>query len=258
MFENIKPKFEMGKILKIEMLDCLNNYPRNYLDIYYKDYSDGIIKGCDINITDTFISVNKGIVKYNGNIYFLNKEEKFKYECNNKYMILKIRFFEPNEKDDFEFKLSEIVLEDNLELSYNEIEICRFKLREGARLRDDYVNFTDFSTEFDTVNIINSTYSGISGQTLSPQITSQFGRELAEMNLENAYDINFTFMLMQNRALTEKEVITSYIRKKINIQDKELTNDEMYKYLLQILNTIKNNGDGINTGNSRRRKILLD
>lgn len=258
MFENKKPKFEMGKILKIDMLECLSNYPRDFIDIYYKNYSDGIIEGCNITISDNFISLNKGIVKYNGNIYMLNNEEKLKYECNNKYMIIKIRFFEPKEQDNLEFRMSEIVLEDNLEINYNEMEICRFKLREGARLRDDYVDFTDFSTEFDTVDIINAPYAGISGKTLSPQITSEFGRELLNLNLEDPYDISFAFMLIQNRELIEKEAITAYIRKKISIMDKELSNDEMYKYLLQILNTIKNNGDSIGMRSGRRRKILLD
>lgn len=258
MFENIKPKFAMGKILKIGMLDSLNNFPRDFIDINYKEYSDGIINGCHINISENFLSINKGIVRYNGKMYFLRKNHNVEYECNNKYMIIKIRFLETENKEDFEINLAEIILEDNLIISSNEIEICRFKLREGARLRSNYTDFKDFSTEFDTVNIINSPYASISGQTISPEITYQFGKELNGLELENAYDIAFSFMLLQNRGLIENKVITSYIKRRISIQKESLTNQEIYEYLLQILNLIKNNGNGTNTNNGRRRKILLD
>ncbi|OOM73567.1 hypothetical protein CLPUN_44630 [Clostridium puniceum] len=49
MFENRYPLFNSGRLLKIEMLEELRNFPREFLDVQLKGYSDGIIYGCDIN-----------------------------------------------------------------------------------------------------------------------------------------------------------------------------------------------------------------
>ena len=52
MYKNNKPLFEAGKILKIQMLEELRDFNRDYLDIRYEEYTDGIIKGCAIEIYD--------------------------------------------------------------------------------------------------------------------------------------------------------------------------------------------------------------
>ena len=258
MFKNIKPVFEAGNILKIEMLEELRDYTRDYLDILYKDYTDGIIKGCTITIDDSNIYVSDGIIKYNNKIYMLKGIEKFSYVSNNIYIMLKVRFKEAIEKDGFIIHSSELVLDENLNLAVNEMEICRFKLREGARLRNEHIDFTDLSTEFDTVNIIHSIYAGRGESTIAPIITRYFGRELFNTNLENPLDISFALMCMQNTEPISREVIMDYIRSKIDIADRYFSNMEIYNYLLQILNTAKNGGDSRGSSRGRHRKILLD
>ena len=47
--------------------------------------------------------------------------------------------------------------DEELELGENQMEMCRFYLREGSALRDSYKNFADMSTEYDTVNLICAT-----------------------------------------------------------------------------------------------------
>lgn len=258
MFKNIKPVFEAGKILKIEMLEELRDYTRDYLDILYKDYTDGIIKGCTITIDDSNIYVSDGIIKYNNKIYILKEIEKFSYVSNNIYIMLKVRFKEAIEEEGFIIHSSELVLDENLNLAINEMEICRFKLREGARLRNEHIDFTDLSTEFDTVNIIHSIYAGRGESTIAPIITRYFGRELFNTNIDNPLDISFALMCMQSTEPISREVIMDFIRSKIDIADRYFSNMEIYNYLLQILNTAKNGGDSKGSSRGRHRKILLD
>ena len=258
MFKNIKPVFEAGKILKIEMLEELRDYTRDYLDILYKDYTDGIIKGCTITIDDSNIYVSDGIIKYNNKIYILKEIEKFSYVSNNIYIMLKVRFKEAIEEEGFIIHSSELVLDENLNLAINEMDICMFKLREGARLRNEHIDFTDLSTEFDTVNIIHSIYAGRGESTIAPIITRYFGRELFNTNIDNPLDISFALMCMQSTEPISREVIMDFIRSKIDIADRYFSNMEIYNYLLQILNTAKNGGDSKGSSRGRHRKILLD
>ena len=259
MYKNNKPLFEAGKILKIQMLEELRDFNRDYLDIRYEEYTDGIIKGCAIEIYDNFISIRDGIIKYNNIIYLLKGEEKISYVSNNKYMMLKVRFSDSSKKDDFQFNLSEVFLDENLNLASNEMEICRFKLRDGSRLRGDYIDYTDLSTEFDTVNVIHTIYAGKGQWTVSPKLTQEFGKELLKYNLENPWDISFALMCVQANEPISRDIIMTYIKNKINLDDRFYSNMEIYNHLLQILNTIKNTGSSNGATNRRRqRRILID
>lgn len=259
MFKNNKPIFEAGKILRIEMLENIRDFSRDYIDIKYKDYSDGIIEGCTIDVDDRHISINNGIVKYNGKIYLLKGRESLTYECNNKYVMLKIKFNEINRSENFEENTSTIVLDENLNININEMEICRFKLREGARLRNEHIDFMDLSTEFDTVNIIHSNCSSKGESTLLPIVTQTFAREMLNLNIENPFEVSFLLLCIQSNEPIKRELIMKYIQSKIEIADRYHSNMEIYQYLLQILNTSKNtNGQSSNGGRGRHRKILLD
>jgi hypothetical protein len=261
MYANKKPLFIPGRLLKIEMLEKMRDFTRDFIDIKYKDYSDGIIQGCDIEIDDCFISVNNGIIKYNNVIYILKGEERFEYYSNNKVMLLKVRFNElvHEDKDDFLDNSTEIFLDDNLNIGRNEMELCRFKLREGARLRNNYVDFTDLSTEYDTVNTINTIYSAYGENSISIDILRSFGREIINFKLENQWDINFYMLCLQSNEPIQKEIIITYLKVKLNIEYKNYSNKEIYDFLLQVLNEFKQNGKGDNSNQrGRYKKIILD
>ena len=261
MYENKKPLFIQGRLLKIDMLEKMRDYTRDFIDIKYKDYSDGIIQGCDIEIDDYFISVSNGIIKYNNVIYILKGEEKFEYHSNNKFMVLKVKFNELvyEDKDDFLDHSTGIFLEDNLNISDNEMELCRFKLREGAKLRNNYVDFTDFSTEYDTINIINTNYSAYGESSISPYVLRSFGKELIKFNLENQWDINFYMLCIQCRETIQKEIIISYLKIKLNIEYKDYSSEEIYYLLMKVLNDFRKDGNAIgNTARGRYKKIIID
>ena len=259
MYKNNKPVFESGKILKIEMLENLRDFNRDYLDIKYKDYCDGIIKGCDIEVYDNYITINNGIIKYNNTLYLLKEKEEIAYINNNRYMMLKVRFLDHSKEDDFEVNYSDIFLDEDMELKKNEMEICRFKLREGAKLRNNHVDFYDYNTEFDTINILNTVYADNEIGTLPPVITYEFGKELLKLNVDTMWDINFAIACVNRKEPLPRIVIMSYIKNKINIEDKFYSNEEIYNFLVQILNNIKNNKDAsVVNRKGRQRMILID
>lgn len=259
MFENKYPLFNGGRLLKIEMLEELRDFPREFFNITLKEYSDGIISGCDIDVTDNYINIKKGIIKHQDTLYILKEEEKIPYECNNKLMILKVKFLPSVEKADFRTNFTEINLNEDFTSGNNEVEICRFKLRMGAKLRVNHIDFNDLSTEYDTVNVINAPYSAYGESSLNPEILRRFGRELLECNVNDAWDIAFGMTCVQSKETIQKEIIIRYLVNKLNIQIKNYSNEEMYDYLLDILNSAKNGqANNKHAGNGRFKKILID
>ena len=259
MFENNYPLFNSGRLLKIDMLEELRDFPRGFFDAQFKGYCDGIICGCDLEVTDNYIKLSKGIIKYQDIIYLLKEENKIEYICNNKLTILKVKFLSQMLESDFKINTTEISLTEDLEFGENEIEICRFKLRIGAKLRIKHTDFTDLSTEFDTVNTINVPYAAYGSSSLNPVILRRFGRELLGCNLSEAWDISFAMMCVQSKEAIEKEIIVAYLMNKLGIEMKEYGNEELYYYLLEVLKSAKE-GAGSNgrRGSGRFKKILID
>ena len=72
MYKIELPLFKKGSILKKEMLENLKNFPRDFSEIYYKDYGNGIIPGCDISIDSFDIIISRGIIKQNNKLYILD------------------------------------------------------------------------------------------------------------------------------------------------------------------------------------------
>lgn len=260
MFQNNYPLFNSGRLLKIDMLEELRNFPRKFFDAQLKGYSDGIIYGCDIEVSDNYIKILKGIIKYQDVIYLLKEDSnKIEYNCNNKLMILKAKFLPEILNNDFKINSAEISLSENLELGENEIEICRFKLRTGAKLRTDYIDFTDLSTEYDTVNTMYAPYAAYGDSSLNPEILRSFGRELLNCNLNEAWDISFAMMCVQSKEAIQKEIIVSYLVNKLGIEMKDYNNEDLYYYLLEVLNSAKDGAQGHSRrGGGRFKKILID
>lgn len=259
MFKSNYPLFDSGRILKSAMLEDLRDYPREFASIKYGGYSNGIIAGCSIDVIDNFIVIKKGILKYKENIYMLSKDYPIKYENNNVLTSLKIKFLPVNNAGEYVKNETEIYLSEKIENEDYEMELCRFKLRTGAKLRREYVGFKDFSTEFDTVNIINTPFAAYGSPSLSPYILRSFGLEMLKCSLSESFDISFAMLCVQSKEAIEKDIIISYIVNKLNTEDREYSNEEIYDYLAQILESAKYGQDSDRShGRGRFKRILID
>ncbi len=255
--EYLYPNFERHSILKKELLNSVRDYSIEYLKVKYEKYTKGVITGFEIKvIEDKYIEISKGIAKFEDFIYIADKKAKIKYTETNKYKSLKIILEKDTKIRDYDrYKLS-YKLDENLQLNENEIEICRFKLMEGFDLRDKHKSFEDIETEFDTINYLNSTWAGKERESINPYIIKRFAKEAIKSKLENMEDIIFCYMCINEEKILNIELIEQYIKSRKNIDKEKLTKEEIYKYLLIILNDIKNKK--INTKSYfEENKILL-
>ena len=234
MYSNQFPFFERGNILKKELLRNLRDYPRNLIDLYFLDYSEGVLTGSDLEIEGQEIVINPGLIKFSNRIYLLTTAQRIKYQPSNQQMIIKIKFSEEEKNSDFKSWKSTLLLEQGVDLAEDELELGRFKLREGAKLRTDYHQFSDFSTEYNTVNIIHVKYSSLEEYTLHPAIINFFATKILNSSTENQLDISFALQALQARRI-QRDLLCNYLTKKLKLKQDNYSNLEIYRYLGQII-----------------------
>ncbi|MEZ7717317.1 hypothetical protein [Leptotrichia wadei] len=272
MIENKYPIFGHGQVINKEALDLLRDNPAELTDLLYLDKKDGIISGFDLvtNLEEKKVTVTRGIVKCGGKIFWMNEDYKFDMpEIENRY-ILKLNLFSDIEERKFyirnaDFSLEVLDIEANnsknagdenkitndLEVQeevnnerkevwknkIGEIEITRFITRIGAELRNDYNNFRDLRRDFNLLELINTKYSSKHKLgTLHPKILELFGKEASKKENLDIYDVNFYVNCLNGSV--ERDVIVAYINLKLQMENESYTNEELYQYLIKILDNL--------------------
>ena len=273
MIENKYPIFGHGQVISKQALDLLRDNPAELTELFYLDRKDGIISGFNI-ITDAEskrVTITKGILKCGGKIFWMNEDYKFNMpEIENRY-ILKLKLFSDFQQRKFyvrsaDFSLEilnngenveiknedgveiEFDLDNQLEISYEnfentgrkkigEIEITRFITRVGAELRNDYNSFIDLRRDFNLLELINTKYSSRHELgTLHPKILKLFGKEASKKVNLDIYDVNFYVNCLNGNV--ERDVIIAYINLKLQMENENYSNEELYQYLVKILENL--------------------
>lgn len=209
------PVFAGRRILKKESLWDIRDYTYAGWQLYYAEYTDGLLKGCDIRAEDGRLVIGKGMLKFHDFIYLMMEEERVDYQPKNRWQVLKAEFSEDETNLDYKAYRVRFFLDEEMELGENQIEMCRFYLREGSVLRDSYKNFADMSTEYDTVNLICATVAGIGEKTLHPVVVKQFGEEIWNMEEKDQFDFGFCNLVWNTQGRVERKVIAAYLSNKM-------------------------------------------
>ena len=293
MIENKYPIFGHGQVISKQALDLLRDNPAELTELLYLERKDGIISGFNI-ITDAEskqVSVTKGILKCGGKIFWMNEDYKFDMpEIENRY-ILKVKLFSDFQKRKFYVRSADFSLEilnneenieiknedaakigfdlDNqLEINYEnfentgrkkigEIEITRFITRVGAELRNDYNSFIDLRRDFNLLELINTKYSSRHELgTLHPKILKLFGKEASKKANLDIYDVNFYVNCLNGNV--ERDVIIAYINLKLQMENENYSNEELYQYLVKILDNLGKDREIIQKKRVVPRKITIE
>ena len=293
MIENKYPIFGHGQVISKQALDLLRDNPVELTELLYLDRKDGIISGFNL-VTDAEskqVTVTKGIVKCGGKIFWMNEDYKFDMpEIENRY-ILKLNLFSVFQKRKFYVRSADFSLEilnngenveikneddvetgfdlyNQLEINYEnventgrkkigEIEITRFITRVGAELRNDYNSFKDLRRDFNLLELINTKYSSKHELgTLHPKILELFGKEASKKTNLDIYDVNF-YVNCLNESV-ERDIIIAYINLKLEMEQKNYSNEELYQYLVKILDNLGKDREIIQKKRVVPRKITIE
>ncbi len=262
MTEHIYPAFERGRIMKKELLWALRDYSYTAMQNQYQDYADGIISGCRIFPEENHLRIASGMIKCADYIFLIKGSDQIPYKPTEEYISLKFYLKDKEELPDYTRYLTDFKLDIHLERSSYEIELCRFKLKEGARLRADYKDFYDIQTEYDTINLANATWSSIGQNTLSKEVTDCFARKVLECKNAAETDLQFAYFLLQGREAVNYSILTDYISRKTKeeITEHTLSTENAFYKLEQILDGIRK-GTGVQRENrtgADHRMIVWD
>ena len=282
MIENKYPIFGHGQTISKKALDLLRDNPAELTNLMYLDHKDGIITGFDL-ITDSEnkrVIVTKGIVKCGGKIFWMNDNYNFDMpEIENRY-VLKLKLYSDFEErkfyirnadfsleilnnDNINIEQEETVITNNFENQKNnknkigEIEITRFITRTGAELRNDYNNFIDLRRDFNLLELINTKYSSKHKLgTFHPKILELFGKDASKKENLDIFDINFYVNCLNGNV--ERDVIIAYINLKLHLEQKNYSNEELYQYLVRILENLGKNREIVEKKRVIPRKITIE
>lgn len=257
MIEQIVPLFDSGHILSREMLEALSDYSRHYGELIHIGYADGIISGCRLTTMEDSIIINQGILCFQGKPFLVKEPVSVKYQPTNQIRILKACYLGEVRTESLIKHRVDMVLEDDCTMQEGQIELCRFTLQSGARLRCEYVDFEDRSTEYDTLNMLHSPYAAPVRSALNPDITRAFAREMLDCRLDCQTDVSFCLELLGRKEPMAAEAIAAYIRLRTGRKEVKEDNQGLYEGLLDILKKIKDGSPVEEKPTPRKRRTII-
>lgn len=253
------PLFSSGTVLTKDMLESIKNYAVAESENAYIGYSDGIYSGCEITATDDMLTVNRGIFIYNERAYYIDKPMSVKYVPTNEWMIFKINFVGEEVSATYITREIKVCLGREQELGSNDIELCRFKLQSGARLRSVYRGYGDLNTQYDTIYVIHAKWSAYGKSSLSPVILKEFYREAIKLPGREMIDKMFLHQIIELRGNTlNRDTIQLYISEKLGWEYKDYPDEKLYEGLNEALRGMRNGRSNTMIREQRERRIIVD
>jgi hypothetical protein len=252
------PIFDHGMVLTKEMLVGLSEYSIGTNELLYQGFSKGILRGCRLTVDVNHLTVGQGLLFFEHRILMITESVTMEYTPNNQCMALKFLIGEEMNHNNVLERTVELVITPELSDSQQSIELARFRLQSGAILRNQYKNFMDYNTEYDTLNIIHSNWSSYDGDTLSPILLRGFADEMMQLREKNPLDMMFCQQIYgMNGSSLSLSAILNYIRCRLPEQKKIQSKIEIYQGLLQILRMGSGSRLEKTTSNQRERKSIF-
>lgn len=256
MFKFESPVFVHKNILKKDMLEELRDYPLMISRMMLEECGDGVLKGTGITWEDNVLRVHPGLILYGGNIYRMENACSMSCPPSGQLNYIKVRFVTMDYEKDRVGGFGDVYLDDKPPED-REVELGRFRLQEGARLRCEYENYEDYQTEFDTVNRIHMPYVCPGGTGLWPELLGEFALELMDTGTEGVYDVSFAMQILGAEGKISRELVTWYIEKNTGRKITDFSNGSLYEKLLHILRERRNGNSSLNGQKGGTRQMLL-
>jgi len=235
MFVYEYPVFEKKRILKAEMMEGLRDFPHSLAGLYFGEYADGILAGCSIDWEEGRLRLEGGMLCYNRQLYIMENRTEIPTPQDNKLRYLKVHFWAPEKEPDKIRAIGRLSLEEE-EPGEGELELCRFCLQSGARLRCRHMDFKDYGTQFNTVIRIHTSYSAKSAATMWQEMLYDFAGEMLESgHNSHPYDAPFLLACMNADRPVSRRMIEGYLLARSGRDLRKGTLADLYHALLDVL-----------------------
>lgn len=254
------PLFHTGKILSVEMLNALTYELEKVNSQKYLGYSDGILRGFQIEVADEYLIVNEGSYIYQGELLCIPQKAKVLYKKSDSLQVLVLRTGDMEQTNNFRIREAEfkIIPEENCIIT--DIEICRFFLQQGAKLRNQYQNFRDMNTTFDTVCLCHSKWSAYGENSVAYPILAMFGQEIMNKEKPDIYDeLLLNAINNSSGESIPQPVIIRYLTNKLERKLENPNQEDIFKGLVHSLEKGERRAERRTTDNrSAHNRIIIE
>lgn len=246
------PLFQDAHILRKSMLEALSDHACLAGQLLYKGYGNGILSGCGLTTTSDDIVLNEGIVFFDEEMLLIKEPMSVPYYPTDTTTVLKLHISDKIKEENFICRRIGLKLTEETASGEGELELCRFKLQKGARLRFLYQDFEDRNTEFDTLNMIHAAYAAKGGSTLSPEILRAFAEEMLGAGELTDFDALFCLQLLGQERPPGLDMVAVYVERRDKKRMREISNAAIYGELVRILREVKR-GEKTEEGKEKKR-----
>ena len=226
-----KPLFCKGRVLKTESLEALRDFPLQLVKMGLADWADGVLFGFDIRYENECILVGKGAVWHQGQAV-MTKDEILPFDAFEQQVTVCLRLYPGAYTDDFYVRRLELRLK-NGEAGRDELELGRFRLSKGARLRKDYRDLADCRTAYNTLDITQVPYAGPGGVTAPPDVLRIFARMVLDNPQAADFDVHFALSCLACQPVS-RECLLRYVSRRLKEPLRELSHSEIFERLVRI------------------------
>lgn len=230
--KQVFPIFEEGRILKQDALDLLRDYAPEFISLLFEESGSGVMAGFRVREQGGTVFVGPGILKDGASFFCMRKEAALVLGQYGRAVRIMLRRMAERRSADFKEECYELSLEPLGTSEEGEYELGRFLLEPGARLRagEDYRDFHDLVTEFNTLNPLHIRYACTGGHTLSPFVMRLYGKGVVHAPLAGPLDAAFG-MACLNGGRVPAEAIREYLSAKGETLARDPGNLELYQGL---------------------------
>lgn len=257
--------FLHGSILTKEMLNEIYIYPRNFVELKYNVYSDGIIEGLNFIEEDGITYLTKGIVKIEGEYYFLLddidltsyfKEAQKEQNWKNNVYYLYLKSETPIKVDSIVVKKLDLYVSENKESDL--FLLCRFfgtndKLDLPKLKCNEKDEFDDLIKNNLYVNLVNTLYAMPKKATYHPFLFEAVAEYLKQKQDKRALDY-VILMQIQNMKVLSIDAMETYINATGYNNEKNLDRESFFDLFVKCLKK-KEDVNKISSENNREKKV---
>ena len=257
--------FLHGSILTKEMLNEIYVYPRNFVELKYNVYSDGIIEGLNFIEKDGITYLTKGIVKIEGEYYFLLddidltsyfKETQKEQNWKNNVYYLYLKSETPIKVDSIVVKKLSLYVSENKESDL--FLLCRFfgtndKLDLPKLKCNEKDEFDDLIKNNLYVNLVNTLYAMPKKATYHPFLFEAVAEYLKQKQDKRALDY-VILMQIQNMKVLSIDAMETYINATGYNNEKNLDRESFFDLFVKCLKK-KEDVNKISSENNKEKKV---
>lgn len=254
------PLFQAGKVLSVEMLNALTYELEKINSQKYLGYADGILRGFQIEVADDYLIVNEGSYIYQGELLCIPQKVKVLYNKSDSLQILVLRTGDMEQTNNFRIREAEFKIIPKEDCIITDIEICRFYLQQGAKLRNHYQNFRDMNTTFDTVCLCHSKWAAYGENSIAYPILAMFRQEIMKREKPDIYDELLLDAISNSSGESiPQSTITRYLTNKLERKLEDPNPEDIFKGLVHSLEKGEGCAERRTTGNRpANNRIIIE